>query len=128
MPENASLSAKQQQAIASLVAGKTVAEAASDSHVNEATIYRWKKEPAFKDGLHQAKGEILDQALGKLVRYTGAAIDTLARNLVNDTGASASIRAVQVKAAQAILEASINVHRSDEVDRRLEALEQQEQP
>lgn len=126
MPKNARLSAKQYAVIAALVAGKTASEAATTCKVNEATVYRWKQEQAFRDELHAANQEVLKQALTKLIRYTAAAIDTLARNMTNDTGAAASVRSVQVRAAQAILDASIAVHRAADVDRRLEALEERE--
>src|SRR6266536_490129 len=122
---NDSLTAKQQRAIASLVAGKTVLEAASDCHASEAAIYRWKREQAFKTALHEAKSDVLEQSLTRLIRYSNAAIDCLARNMVNDNGASAAIRGVQVRAAQALLDANINVHRMHELEGEVEALRQQ---
>lgn len=123
MTEKDSLSAKKQRVIASLVAGKTIAEAASDCHVSESQIYRWKREQVFRDGYQVAKREVLDRALEKLIRYTSAAIDTLARNMVNDTGAVASIRSVQVRAAQAILDASVAYGKMSELETQIAELQ-----
>ena len=123
MTEKDSLSAKKQRVIASLVAGKPIAEAASDCHVSESQIYRWKREQVFRDGYQVAKREVLDRALEKLIRYTSAAIDTLARNMVNDTGAVASIRSVQVRAAQAILDASVAYGKMSELETQIAELQ-----
>lgn len=123
MAEKGSLSEKKQSVIASLVAGKTIAEAASDCHVSESQIYRWKREQAFRDGYHLAQKDVLERALEKLIRYTSAAIDTLARNMVNDTGAVASIRSVQVRAAQAILDASVAYGKMSELEAQIAELQ-----
>ena len=123
MPDNASLTAKQQHAISLLIEGKTGLYVAETCGINEATLYRWKKTQVWKDAYAEAKKEVGDQALEKLVRYVSAAIDTLARNMVNDTGAVAAIRGVQVRAAQAILDAFLQVHHDGEWNKRLEALE-----
>lgn len=125
MPEDARLSGKQHQVIALLVQGETILASAATCNVNESTIRRWKKTQAFRDAMHQAQDEMLKGALSKLARVAGKAIDCLETNLQNETGATAQVRAVQVRAAQALLDAAVNVHRADEIDRRLEALEQQ---
>jgi hypothetical protein len=92
------LTRRQELAIAALLAHPTLAPAAEAIGVNEKTLRQWMRIPEFKAAYAQARMEILDRTVARLLESSGQAIDTLLRNLTcADPGP-------EIRAAVAILD------------------------
>ena len=68
---------KQTEVITALVTGSGIAQAAQRSHVNERTVYRWLRLPAFQDALRQEERLVLNACSWRLVALTKKALDAL---------------------------------------------------
>lgn len=123
MADNGSLSARQQRAIAALLASKTVSEAASAASVGERSLYRWLAEDqAFRAELARAEGELLATTTRRLLALQGQAIEALEYLLTR--GESEGVR---LRAAQVALELSLKLREQVSIEQRLQALEQAQQ-
>ena len=114
------LSRKKETAIKSLLETDTVAAAAKAAGISEATAWRWMKDPEFKEAFREAKKRVLDYSIGRLQQATGTAINALI-SIVSDEEAPASAR---VSGAKTILEMAVKVAEIDDIENRIEALEQ----
>ena len=110
---------KQAKAVISLLNSRTISEAASQTGVNESTMWRWMREEAFQEALQEAKHRLLAQAVIQLQQATGEAVETL-RTIITDKDAPASSR---VSAAKVVLETAVKVGKIEEIETRLNALE-----
>lgn len=123
MADNGSLSARQQRAVAALLASKTVAEAAASAKVGERTLFRWLAEDvAFRAALSQAEGELLATTTRRLLGLQGQALEALEYLLTR--GESEGVR---LRAAQVALELSLKLREQVSIEQRLQALEQAQQ-
>ena len=120
MAENSALTPKQQRAISALLASKTMGEAAQSAGVGERTLYTWLTLPAFRAALSAAEGELIDQAVRRLLRLQDLSIDTI-EAMLGDADAS---QAVRLRAAQLVLEITLKMREQRDVEQRLSALEQ----
>ncbi len=77
------LSARQRQAIEALLATGDVTIAAQAVGVNRATLYRWMKQPAFVQAVHDAKADAVEDLARMLVRLGRTAVATLAKAMSN---------------------------------------------
>lgn len=112
---------KQTKAIVSLLNCRTVSEAATQSGVNESTIWRWMREQAFQEALQEAKNRIVAQAIIQLQQATGEAVATL-RSIATDNEAPASSR---VSAAKTVLDFAIRALKMEDIENRIKALEEE---
>lgn len=103
--------------LAALLQHATVAEAAKASSISERSIFRWLQRPDFMEQYRSAQREIVDKAIGELQGAAKEAVSTLRRNL------SCGHAAVEVRAAQIILEQSFKAIEIQELQARLERLE-----
>jgi hypothetical protein len=95
-------SRKQEQALAALLSESSIEDAAGKIGVNEATLRRWLRQPAFRSAYRQARRRLVEQAIGRIQEATGAAVDTLlniARNGARDGD--------RVRAAVALLDYAV---------------------
>ena len=121
MAENGSkLSAKQHRAITALLTSKSVTEAATATGQGERTIYRWLSEPAFRQALSAAEGDLIDVATRRLLQLQGSALDTLEALLGDGADASAGVR---LRAAQVTLDHLLKLREMRDIEQRLAALE-----
>ena len=121
MAENGSkLSAKQHRAITALLTSKSVTEAATATGQGERTIYRWLSEPAFRQALSAAEGDLIDVATRRLLQLQGGALDTLEALLGDGADASAGVR---LRAAQVTLDHLLKLREMRDIEQRLAALE-----
>jgi len=124
MPENASLTAKQERVIAALLRGATIADAATDCKVNESTIYRWFKLPVFQQAYETARKQVLNRSLTSLQLKFDKAVQTLDRHMT----AQLTIPRDQVEAAKTVINTTIQTAQLVERIAELEAkLAEQEQ-
>ena len=114
------LSAKQHRTISALLSTKSVIEAAAATGQGERTIYRWLSEPAFRQALSAAEGDLIDVATRRLLQLQGGALDTLEALLSDETDASAGVR---LRAAQVVLDHLLKLREMRDIEQRLQALE-----
>lgn len=111
---------KQETAIMALLTESTLKQAADKVGIGESTLWRWMQDPDFKDRFREAKKQVVSQAVSRLQQSCGEAVDTL-RIIMNDTLAPAHSR---VAAAKTIIEMTIKAVENEELEARLEQLEQ----
>jgi hypothetical protein len=117
---NVLISAKQQLALDVLLAGGDNPTAARAARVNERTIRKWMREPAFLAALTSAQDATLDQVTTDLVKAAGGAV-ALLKATVDNTDAALGLR---LQAARTLLDAALRWRELRDVERRLDALEQ----
>ncbi len=100
MPENADLSAKQEQFLIAYLATGNVSASALTCKINEATGYRWLKQADVQAALRKAQKQLFESELSELRRIVGKAIQTLDRNMSGE----AVPPSTQVAAARIVLE------------------------
>ncbi len=71
------LDASRQKALAALLARDTVAAAAGEAGLSEATLYRYLKEAGFKSALRAARRQAVEHAVAQLQGRCAAAVKTL---------------------------------------------------
>lgn len=76
--ERVPLTAKQERAIAELLARPTMEAAADAVGVSALTLRRWRRDPAFADAYRRARMEALEDAAGRLRALSSMAVQALA--------------------------------------------------
>jgi hypothetical protein len=104
-----------------LASGLTVGAAARRAGVGERTAYRRLADAAFRARVAALRGEMVERALGRAARGMSAAADTLRQLLKADK------ESVRQGAARALLELTVRLRESVELEERLAALEAQVQ-
>jgi hypothetical protein len=112
------LSRKREQALAALLSHPTIATAASAAGVNEKTLRGWLKEPGFKAAYAEARAEILERTVARLLRASESAVRTL------EAALDAERTADSIRAARIILELAVKGTAELDLEARLAALEQ----
>ena len=113
------LSARQQQAIAAIVATGDVTIAAQSVGVNRATLYRWMKQPTFVQAVHAAEADAVEDLSRMLVRLGRTAVATLAKAMSDP----ATPPATKVRAADATLSKLLQLRELATLEQRVAALE-----
>jgi predicted DNA-binding transcriptional regulator AlpA len=114
----AKFSRKMEEAIAALVAHRTVEEAARAVHISAPTLYRWMKIPEFQAAYREARQAIVRQATGRLQQASATAV-TILLKVMYDSGAARSAR---LKAADRVLSYIRGTSRIEEIGARLLAV------
>ena len=108
-----------QALIAALAAGATKQEAARLAGVGERTLYRRLEDPDFRSRVDRARVELIHRTVGRLADASAVAVTTL-RSLLE-----ADRESVRRGARRAILESGLKLRQSEELERRIAALEEQ---
>ncbi len=119
-PGRAGLPRKTDAAIAALLQHGTVERAAESIQISAPTLWRWLKQPEFRESYRSARREATSRAVARLQHAAGSAVNTLLR-VMTDHNASASSR---VRAAQCVLDQSFRSMELEDLEARLERLEQ----
>jgi hypothetical protein len=114
------LGRRKERAIEALLTCDTLSQAARTVGIGDVTLWRWLQEPGFKKAFREAKRRVLDEALTSLQKSTGKAISTLLA-IMEDKDKPASAR---VTAARAILETAFKVIRVEDLEARVQEMEQ----
>lgn len=109
------------EAILALLTEPSIKSAAAKVDIDESTLRRWMKNPAFQARLKRARDQSFRQGISRLQAATGTASDFLAK-LVDDPVA---LVAEQLKAADLILSHVLKAAELTDIRERLEAVEQQ---
>lgn len=115
--EDVTLTAKQTKAIAALLEQPTIREAAAALKMGETTLWRWLQEPEFQRAYRAARRQIVEHSISELQSATSDAVAALKRNLTCGTAA------VEVRAAQIIIEQAAKAVEMIDVLDRVEELE-----
>ncbi len=115
----ATLTSRQQQAIAAIVATGDVTIAAQSVGVNRATLYRWMKQPQFVQAVHAAEADAVEDLSRMLVRLGRTAVATLAKAMSDP----ATPAATKVRAADATLSKLLQLRELATLEQRVAALE-----
>ena len=113
-------SRKQTAAIAALLGQPTIEAAAKAAGIGERTLRTWLTQPGFRRQYREARGHLLDAAIGQLQKASGAAVAVLL-SIAEDV---LTPPAVRVSAARAILTTAIAGAEMIDLDERLTAIEE----
>lgn len=113
------LTSKQEAFLAALLSAPTHAEAAKVARVSEATARRWLTLPHVRAAWLDMRRQVVDQALLTVQTATTEAVATLRACLAPDMPPG-----VRVRAATAILETAVRAIELNDLDARIEQLEQ----
>lgn len=117
------ISARQEVFIAAMLSLPTIEAASKAAGVTSKTARLWLKQPDIQQAYQAAKDEAFTDALEALRDGVKDAIDTLKRNMTNDTEEpSPQVRAVQVRSATVWLQNAIQVHKMEELANGLKEL------
>lgn len=117
------LTPKQEKALAALLTEPTVTAAAAKVGVGERTVHTWLAEPTFADAYRAARRHAVGQAIARLQQGSTAAVDALLD--VIDGAYATAPPAVRVSAAKVVLDMAFRAVELEDLQARLEALEQQ---
>src|ERR1035437_432110 len=115
---------KKEEAIAALLTQRNVEEAARVTGIGTQTLYRWMKEPEFRAAYLEARRAAVAQSNARLQQASSAAVSTLLKIMV-DGNTPASTR---VRAADSSLDHAKQAFEIDDIQARLNALEQTVKP
>jgi hypothetical protein len=104
--------------VMAMAVGMSVPQASERAGISFNTGYRRMEDPEVKEAIDKARGDILTQAVAKLVSASCKAIDALVANLESESSV------VRHNAAVAILGNMLQGMTLIEVSRRLERLEE----
>lgn len=111
------LNHRQMAAIPVFIGCNTVEEAARETGVSRGTLHGWLKQDAFQKAVADARKQMLNKAMHKLVTVCMAAVVALEKLL------SAESEAVRRAAANDILNHSLKYRELSELEDRLETVE-----
>ncbi len=111
------LNRKQEQAIAALLSASSIKAAADVCGMAEVTLWRWLQLPDFQAAYRAARRQVVERAVSELQAACGEAVEALKRNLTCENPA------VEIRAAQIILEQGIKGVELMDLQERVERLE-----
>lgn len=103
-----------------LLESHTLKEAAQGAGVGDKTLYRWLRQPAFREELHRLQDEATGQVMRRLTELAGTACGTLEAVM----GDSLATPSAKVSAARGTLEAVLRYRELHDLAERLSRLEQ----
>ena len=116
---SADTSAKQDQFLIQLLAGRPVGEAARSVGVSRSTGLRWRQDPAFAERFRDARAELLQASISDLHAAAEDAVATL-RSIATDTNAKGNDR---VQGARWIIDLLFRGNEQVEFSERLARIE-----
>lgn len=115
-----SLTARQETFITALLSAPSIIEATRIAGIGEKTGRRWLQLPHVQAAYQAAQREVFDSSLTTLKLAVHDAVSTLSK-LMKDEETPATSR---IRAAQIILEQSIELHKMSELEQKIAELEQ----
>ena len=118
MNDPKALTVRQSSVIPYLLAAPSFEEGCRRAKVSKVTVYVWMKEESFRAELKRQRDELIERALDSLKANVSKATETLVKLLDSE---SESMRA---RAAEDIIEFAQKALEHEELERRIEALEE----
>ncbi len=100
-----------------LMSTSTLIDAAAQAKVSEVTLWRWLQDEDFAKAYRAARRQVVERAVSELQAACGEAVETLKRNLHCEQAA------VEIRAAQIILEQAVKGVELIDLQERVERLE-----
>jgi len=116
----AKLTGRQESAVAALLTEPTIEAAALKAQIGARTLYRWLHAPLFAAAYREARRQAVGQATARLQQASADAVTTL-QSVMTDPTAPAPAR---VNAAKAVLEIAVKAIEVEDLEARVEELEQ----
>jgi transposase-like protein len=110
---------KKEEAVAALLAHRSIEEAARSIEVGASTLLRWMKEPEFNAAYREARRVAFSQAIARLQQSSGTAVSVLHKVMV-DPATPASAR---VRAADSVLDHAAKAIELEDIEVRVSELE-----
>lgn len=114
------LTRKQETFIAAMLSMPTIMAAAQHVQVTDKTAHAWLKLPHVQEAYQQARKEAFDKSLQVLMTGTSSALSTIL-SIMKDSENSPGVR---LRAAQIWLEKAIEVHKNEDLEARIQELEE----
>ena len=114
------LNARQERFLSALLTENSTSAAAKHANCATRTAHLWLKQPEFQAAYRQARRDGVARATSRLQAVSVDAVDAL-RSIVGNTEAPAYAR---VAAARVILDSALRAQEIEELDARIETLEQ----
>jgi hypothetical protein len=111
------------QAILALLEHGRMQKAATVLGVSDVTLWRWLQKPEFREAYRKARREAFSQSMAHLQHASIAAVSTLLRIMLDKDAPAAS----RVRAAACVLDHAADSFELEDLDVRLERLEQNQQ-
>ena len=111
---------KTDEIILALLEHGTIEKAAAALGISDITVWRWLKKPEFDEAYRKARRAAFSRSIGRLQHAGGAAVTTLLKVMVDKEAAAGS----RVRAADCVLDHAANAFELDDVEVRLQRLEQ----
>ncbi|HLM60909.1 MAG TPA: helix-turn-helix domain-containing protein [Pyrinomonadaceae bacterium] len=106
-----------EKALTALLECPTITEAAAKCGLSQETLYRYLREKDFLSDYREARRSIMESAITELQKSAGDAVETLKRNQ------NCENPAVEIRAAQAILDLAFRGIETTDILQRLETIE-----
>lgn len=116
------ITAKQERFLLAYLHAPTVVAAAQQTGVASGTGERWLKLPHIKHRFDELRRAHFNESLALLATHASDAIAVLVSTAKDET----VVPGTRVRAAQILLEQSINVHKLEELERRIAQIEKSE--
>ena len=117
MDDKATLTDRQRRVIPFLLASPSLEEACRRARINKTTVYEWLKNEDFRKELKGQRDAVISCALDSLKANIRKATETLVKHL------DSSRENISIRAAESIIEFAQKALESEELERRIEALE-----
>ena len=121
-PQGARKGRRTDELILALMQNTTIERAAAAAGVSEVTLWRRMREPEFQDQYRQARREAFAHSVVRLQHASSAAVSTLLR-VMTDPAAPAHSR---VRAADSVLDRSLQAMELEDLEVRLARLEERQ--
>lgn len=118
-PLATTMTRKQALLVSALLTAPTLTQAAKDAGVSDVTAWRWLKLPAVQTAYREARFHSVCQAISRLQRITGTAVETL-ETIMHDPAASTSSR---IASARCVLDLALRAVEIEDLAARVATLE-----
>src|SRR5438034_11485635 len=118
MDDNEKLSPRQTRVIPYLLVAPSIEEGCKRARINKTTVYEWLKDEAFRQELKRQRDEIIERALDSLKANIAKATQTLVKHL------DSKRENISIRAAERIIEFVQKALEHEELEKRIEALEE----
>lgn len=113
------LSKNQEKLLIALMTTATIKDASAQAGITTATAYKYLNDPVFKEEYRRVRREAFEQATSKIVGSVDEAVEVL-RTVMND---EEEVGATRVQAARTIIANAFKSYEMQEVQERLDELE-----
>ena len=118
MDDNEKLSPRQIRVIPYLLVAPSIEEGCKRARISKAAVYEWLKDEAFRQELKRQRAAAIEQALDSLKANLTKATETLVKHMNSER------ENISIRAAESIIEFAQKALEHEELERRIEALEE----